>query len=817
MLKAKKSRLLAIILAAVIAASALAVSLGSTFAAKNPVLGDFTEQPNAYRTVAVGATRDYVVSGASYAVSSNTGIATVPNNSNLFGLPIPVTGVKAGIAAISAGTTEALVASANFQVFDDSKLTAYSIKNGGEVYLSAPGKTALRANYITTTPSNAAADIKWKSLQEGVATVDRNTGTITAVSKGAAVVVGEFTDKWGVERDLHILVGVAISLGGGDENNPNLADLMEWIAKGEAILGLPDNPYTTESLQNLQNAVNGGKNVVDMPAPTDQQVKDAVDAIKGAINGLAKKPTGAGDVIGPDAEGNYYRPVGDPPNVYEIVNPDGSLKHPRKYVYNTGDPTKGGNRPAHPSGGFFWVEDPAGSNIWKKVGGNGYLVDSPALWGGPDGAPGGGDDKEAIQMNDGSYWVHIGQNVWRKVNKLQLGLPTGGGPSEDPTYTPGTPVYEHTDGKFYIGPLGPDSDGKTYYYGDSRGPLGNGKVMSTANSQHVTDDKFYLVNGEMVVVVPVDPNGIKNVTVSPDSATVAKGGTQAFTAIVYKNNGAQDSAGVNWSVNSTLSNVSAAGVLSVAASETATSLTVTATSKTDASIKGTATVAVLGGGGGTGDPEVSTGGRELTTGQTGDNVNWVEIATWGGYSLILRSAPIKGETCFNKTVHDRSYANSLLREVINNWFDNTLPSNAPIRNYTMRNDAKDTCGNLFTVSGFSKPSNEKRPYGIDTAFAMSYGESAKFCSTQYWAPYQTNSSQAAKNNFSKIDAAQTWLRSPGEAYSGTTGATVGALWSDGRCNRGYIEYWYTGTSSYWVFNRSQALPALWVESAIFNS
>ena len=590
-LLSKKARIAAAIVAAALVVTSLAVGLTSTFAAKADITVDLTQQPNEHPAVAVGATAERSITGAAYATSSDTETATTPGG-KIKGQPVRITGVKAGVAVISVGSTAGLVRGMPYQIFNNNNISAYTLKKAGEVYLSAPGKTVLRANYITTTPSSAAADIKWKSLQEGVATVDRNTGAITAVSKGAAVIVGEFTDKWGIERDLHILVGVATSLGGGDENNPNLADLMEWIAKGEAILGLPDNPYTTESLQNLQNAVNGGKGVVDMPAPTDQQVKDAVDAIKGAINGLAKKPTGAGDVIGPDAEGNYYRPVGDPPNVYEIVNPDGSLKHPRKYVYNTGDPTKGGNRPAQPSGGFYWVEDPAGSNIWKKVGGNGYLVDSPALWGGPDGAPGGGDDKEAIQMNDGSYWAHIGQNIWRKVNKLQLGLPTGGGSSEDPTYTPGTPVYEHTDGKFYIGPLGPDSDGKTYYYGDSRGPLGNGKVMSTANSQHVTDDKFYLVDGEMVPVVPVDPNGIKNVTVSPESATVTKGGTQAFTATVFKNNGTQDSAGVNWSVNSSLSSISAAGVLSVAASETATSLTVTATSKTDGTIKGTATVAI---------------------------------------------------------------------------------------------------------------------------------------------------------------------------------------------------------------------------------
>ena len=580
----KKARIAAAIVAAALVVTSLAVGLTSTFAAKADITVDLTQQPNEHPAVAVGATVDRSITGAAYAVSSDTETATTPGG-KIKGQPVRITGVKAGVAVISVGSTAGLVRGMPYQVFNNDNISAYILKKGGEVLLKTGAPAVAASTYITTTPSAAVSAIRWRSLQPEVASVNQSTGLITPVSKGSAVIVGEFTDKWGVERDLHVLVMVDVRSG-------SLAELLEQIAKGEGILGLPENPYTTDSLQALQDAVNGGKNVVNMADPTEQQIQDAIQAIKDAINGLAKKPTGAGDVIGPDAEGNYYRPVGDPPNVYEIVNPDGSLKHPRKYVYNTGDPTKGGNRPAQPSGGFFWVEDPAGSNIWKKVDGNGYLVDSPALWGGPDGLPGGGDDKEAKQMNDGSYWVHIGQNVWRKVNKLQLGLLTGGGSAEDPTYTPGTPVYEHTDGKFYIGPLGPDSDGKMYYYGDSRGSLGNGKVMSTANSQHVTDDKFYLVNGEMVVVVPVDPNGIKNVTVSPDSATVAKGSTQAFTAVVYKNDGTQDSAGVNWSVNSTLSSISAAGVLSVAASETAALLTVTATSKTDGTIKGTATVAI---------------------------------------------------------------------------------------------------------------------------------------------------------------------------------------------------------------------------------
>lgn len=84
---------------------------------------------------------------------------------------------------------------------------------------------------------------------------------------------------------------------------------------------------------------------------------------------------------------------------------------------------------------------------------------------------------------------------------------------------------------------------------------------------------------------------VSTVTVSPATATVAKGTKKAFTAKV-EGEGIV-SGDVEWSqTGGTKSTISDDGVLSVGSAETGTSITVTAKSKQDSSITGTATVTV---------------------------------------------------------------------------------------------------------------------------------------------------------------------------------------------------------------------------------
>jgi uncharacterized repeat protein (TIGR02543 family) len=99
-------------------------------------------------------------------------------------------------------------------------------------------------------------------------------------------------------------------------------------------------------------------------------------------------------------------------------------------------------------------------------------------------------------------------------------------------------------------------------------------------------------SGTATVVVTDAPvtDEVLSVTVTPATATVAKGATQQFAAAV----GVQGNAAttVTWSVSVTKSTITTAGLLTVATDETATSITVTATSTADPTKSGTATVTV---------------------------------------------------------------------------------------------------------------------------------------------------------------------------------------------------------------------------------
>ena len=83
---------------------------------------------------------------------------------------------------------------------------------------------------------------------------------------------------------------------------------------------------------------------------------------------------------------------------------------------------------------------------------------------------------------------------------------------------------------------------------------------------------------------------VSTVTVSPATATMAKGDKKAFSAVVAGDGIVSEN--VEWSQSGAKSSISEDGVLTVASNETSTSITVTAKSKQDSNKTGTATVTV---------------------------------------------------------------------------------------------------------------------------------------------------------------------------------------------------------------------------------
>ncbi|HWR55310.1 MAG TPA: immunoglobulin domain-containing protein [Negativicutes bacterium] len=108
-----------------------------------------------------------------------------------------------------------------------------------------------------------------------------------------------------------------------------------------------------------------------------------------------------------------------------------------------------------------------------------------------------------------------------------------------------------------------------------------------------------------ILTVNVAPGNttVTGVTVAPSAVSVQKGNTQSFSASVSGTNSPAQT--VTWSVSGNSSNstaIDASGFLTVAADETATTLTVTATSAADNTKSGTAIVTV------TAEPPVRRGG-----------------------------------------------------------------------------------------------------------------------------------------------------------------------------------------------------------------
>ena len=83
---------------------------------------------------------------------------------------------------------------------------------------------------------------------------------------------------------------------------------------------------------------------------------------------------------------------------------------------------------------------------------------------------------------------------------------------------------------------------------------------------------------------------VTSVTVSPSTATVAKGGSVQLTAVVQTSDFARQS--VTWSSNNAKATVDSRGFVTIASDISGSSVTITATSTFDTSKKGTATITV---------------------------------------------------------------------------------------------------------------------------------------------------------------------------------------------------------------------------------
>ncbi|MCL2136876.1 MAG: DUF6273 domain-containing protein [Coriobacteriia bacterium] len=216
-------------------------------------------------------------------------------------------------------------------------------------------------------------------------------------------------------------------------------------------------------------------------------------------------------------------------------------------------------------------------------------------------------------------------------------------------------------------------------------------------------------------------------------------------------------------------------------------------------------------------PTVGVYGRVLPASQAGDSSDWVEIARNDGYSLILRKDVLPvGWQAYTTSGTNNVYSISNVRNIVNNWFNNTLSSSARLKNYTTTHNALTEIGYFASFGGISKPTGISCKSGNDVAFLLSFGEAASFCSLQYATSSSSwkASSDLARTNFNKLtplpsNAQQDfwWLRSPGfTSYSacsvGTHTAAMGNI------------VWCSSSTNFKGYDYVR--PALWVNSGIFG-
>jgi len=242
------------------------------------------------------------------------------------------------------------------------------------------------------------------------------------------------------------------------------------------------------------------------------------------------------------------------------------------------------------------------------------------------------------------------------------------------------------------------------------------------------------------------------------------------------------------------------------------------------------------------DFPIAVDGRILSVDQTGDIANWIEIARYGEYSLIVRQQFINRTNMYGYTYGDPkwqgvpfgatdSYNTSNPRTLINDWFNNRttliqsgplggdhLAPDARIRNFTVQHDAMfkfgTTCQQVSLTDGLSKPTHYQVGFGNDIAFALSYSEAANFISQTHFmrGVYIANqpSSYLARANYDKLNMPKVqgwytgmWLRTPGDSKP-----SAGTITHDAR-----VFQMSLSGSNFAI----TAFPALWVGSGIFQS
>jgi len=212
-------------------------------------------------------------------------------------------------------------------------------------------------------------------------------------------------------------------------------------------------------------------------------------------------------------------------------------------------------------------------------------------------------------------------------------------------------------------------------------------------------------------------------------------------------------------------------------------------------------------------PTVATT-RRLSAARVGDDSDWIEIATNGRYSLILRVDNI-GTSRFNPEGGGNNFVGSEAQAAVDNWW-NTVSSLASIRTNAVGHNALTRLGHFGDADesdGFSNPIGGSESW----PFLLSVQEAARFVSTSHYDVNAENfherwpdSQAGARTNWGadRLGSPREhwWLRSPGNRDY-----RMAAVSYRGNVNGGSGFQTAVETDGFLVLR-----PALWVNSTIFD-
>jgi hypothetical protein len=917
--KHKRNRVIAAAVTGALAVSSLAMTLTGTFAANDREYPVY--QQNIYNVItADGATQKQFSGNVSTVRSNDTSLATVAvTGSAEFTVTANSVG-RAGVVSISAtGRTGLMPNPINYQIIDTAAITKFVLREQGnwnipasriggdamdvslELYRSgAPFvadatspyltyKAETEANNVLTYTEDTAAlraQVTWISSDDEVLRVEED-GQVSPLQKGVSMLIGTFTDRWGVRQHIHYLVGVGVKVGDGGTA----------IGNGNVLTG------------------DDGKSYLDNGDNTFREVKDD-GSLGDLICGGEDLAPGSGDDLTNvfEKDGNHYLDNGDGSYYNKgldglLGTDDDELVWPANDAKDIGDDSEPNhNETTTPPGAPITI---SGFTVYPNFDANGavaanYNVASSdvatvitftartaatgtgtvkaAVWtltgesktGGYAGASAtvAGD---AATVTNGGILDNVG-TITLPANyrgSFTIGVTNGNASSVTPasfTVTVDTLVNTVSataapSGKFIAGDkmwrvLAKNADVSEVlilseyllnttttwsHSGDGDNTTG-GYAASGLRDTITATYQNQMQWAHSYAVKPVITAGWTaiNNTTELSAGSGAKAGTGVFADVAFALSYADVlKTAYGFSSVDTNSDAARAGK-EITAPGTGTGnlwLLRTLNASTAARVVDSVGKANYGNLASTpyglrpalylnlaspppitnGTPDIADG-RVLPAAKSGDGSDWVEIATNGGYSLIVRSTVLSGTAVFGPSGNNSYLSSTGLRTAINTWYAN-LNSGIGLRQYAVTHNALSRLGTFPTktamdasAQSMNDPTGFSVPTGTlagaqtqDTAFPLSFQEAANFCS-KHWqyakakmTYYKLDSSNSAKLNWQVLgDGASriSWLRSPGNDRGlGTVYATL--IGSDGNVNSNAT------TKSYYV------RPALWVKSDIF--